>query len=602
MVRSGRLSTLVVVAGVLLGQVVLAPTATAGQPDDAEFAPVMLVLDASGSMREADPSGGTRMDAAKRAVTTLVNQLPDGARLGLQVYGTGTGSSDAEKAAGCQDIKTVQPVGEVDKQALTAQVQAINPRGYTPIGGALRAAADALPTDTETAVVLVSDGEDTCAPPPPCDVAAELAAQGVDVQVHTVGFQVDETARQQLRCIAETTGGTYTDAGDAGELEERLPQVSERALRRYEAAGIPITGGADRSTAVEIGPGQYVDEYPPETEKFYRLDVPKDYTAHIAATEVVNSDESDFVPQVELTVTDGSGKSCFSVLEGASGTIWEGPQTAAISWDSAKPQDCSLDGPRYVSLRRLRGDVAHTMELAVTLEPPVTGDEGPPADDTAVEFAEPRADQAPVVGGGSFNDAAELPGSGSYTDRIQHGEYLVYKVDVGWGQGLACQVRFGDSDSSVAWAATHVYGPTRMPMLDYSESNDSYAGEAMTFGPYATPRVLYRNRPDSNGHDYSASLAGWHYIGVKLDPGSDNDVPITIDVTVAGDEISAPGYAGDVRTEPSRSSSADPSRARTTAAGQTTTAGPPWLLVAAVGVGVVVLSLLVLVIRRRTRQ
>ena len=59
-------------AGVLLTQCALAPAASAGQQDDAEFAPVMLVLDASGSMREADPSGGTKMDAAKRAVTTLV--------------------------------------------------------------------------------------------------------------------------------------------------------------------------------------------------------------------------------------------------------------------------------------------------------------------------------------------------------------------------------------------------------------------------------------------------------------------------------------------------------------------------------------------------
>jgi Ca-activated chloride channel homolog len=597
---------LAVVAGVLLAQCVLAPAATAGQQAraDTEFAPVMLVLDASGSMREADPSGGTRMDAAKRAVTALVNELPADARLGMQVYGTGTGSSDAEKAAGCRDIKTVQPVGEVDKEALTARVEAINPRGYTPVGGALRAAADALPADTEGAVVLVSDGEDTCAPPPPCEVAAELAERGVDVQVHAVGFQVDGKARQQLRCIANTTGGTYTDASDSGELEERLPQVSERALRRYEAAGIPVTGSAGLDQATEIGPGQYVDKYPPAAQKYYRLDVPKDYTAHIAATEIVNSDEQDFVPQLELTVMDESGKTCFSALDGASGSLWEGPQTTAIAWDSATPQDCSIDGPRYVSLRRLRGEVEHTMELAVTLEPPVTGDKGPPGDDTSVEFTEPGSDQVPVVGGGSFNDAAELPGNGSYTDRIQHGEYLMYKVKVGWGQGLACRVRFGESDSPVAWAATHLYGPTRTSMLSYADANSAYEGEAVTFGPYATPRVLYQNRPDANAYEYTPSLAGWHYIGVKLDEGSDSDVPITIDVTVAGDEIPAPGYAGDgVRTDESRTSSADPTREQPTTIGDTITTGPPWWLLTAIGVGVVaVLLIVVLVIRRRVRR
>ena len=46
-----------------------------------------LIVDASGSMLDADVDGGTRMDAAKRAAHELVNDLPDSANLGLLAYG-----------------------------------------------------------------------------------------------------------------------------------------------------------------------------------------------------------------------------------------------------------------------------------------------------------------------------------------------------------------------------------------------------------------------------------------------------------------------------------------------------------------------------------
>jgi Ca-activated chloride channel family protein len=190
-----------VISTMLLGGGPVAAAAPTTEPT----VPVMVVLDASGSMN-TDDAPGPRIDAAKAAVINLIDALPADATVGLQVYGTGTGSTDAEKAAGCTDIKTLVPVGPADTAALKAQVAGVVAAGYTPIGNALRAAADALPNEGPRSIVLVSDGEDTCAPPAPCDVAKELKQQGVDLVVHTVGFKVDATAREQLSCIAETTG------------------------------------------------------------------------------------------------------------------------------------------------------------------------------------------------------------------------------------------------------------------------------------------------------------------------------------------------------------------------------------------------------------
>jgi len=53
------------------------------------------------------------MDVVKTALHGLVDGLGEDARLGLQVYGTQTGSRPAEKAEGCEDIVTVQPVSPV---------------------------------------------------------------------------------------------------------------------------------------------------------------------------------------------------------------------------------------------------------------------------------------------------------------------------------------------------------------------------------------------------------------------------------------------------------------------------------------------------------
>lgn len=53
-----------------------------------------LIMDMSGSML-ADDAGGTRLDAAKRASTELIDSLPEDALLGMLVYGQRESSYEA---------------------------------------------------------------------------------------------------------------------------------------------------------------------------------------------------------------------------------------------------------------------------------------------------------------------------------------------------------------------------------------------------------------------------------------------------------------------------------------------------------------------------
>lgn len=238
--------------------VLLAPAAAHAQgqlaPD--KDAAVILVVDASKSMKADDGTGRPKMAAAKEALNTLVDELPDDAKVGLRVYGSevsGTG-----KAAGCADTKLVSPVAPLDRPALKGAIEAITPRGFTPIGRSLQGAAQDLGSAKQKTIVLVSDGGDNCAPPAPCGVARQLAKGGVALKIQAVGFQVKASARRQLQCIADAGGGRYVDADDAQELGGQLRSLTARALRPYVTQGKALEGVPEPSAAKLYGPGQYV--------------------------------------------------------------------------------------------------------------------------------------------------------------------------------------------------------------------------------------------------------------------------------------------------------------------------------------------------------
>ena len=200
-------------------------TTRASASEGSVDAKAALILDASFSMVEED-ADGPRIDAAKKATHELIDSLPDTANIGLLTYGAQESNAPDNREKGCRDIQTLVPVGSLDRQEFGAAIDGLTPKGYTPMGNALRKAAGELGNEGERSIILVSDGIDSCAPPEVCDVAKELAGQGVDLAIHTVGFKADEEARAELECIAEAGGGQFLEAADAGSLAESLPSFS----------------------------------------------------------------------------------------------------------------------------------------------------------------------------------------------------------------------------------------------------------------------------------------------------------------------------------------------------------------------------------------
>ncbi|HLP08818.1 MAG TPA: VWA domain-containing protein [Opitutaceae bacterium] len=197
----------------LVGLALLIPFRAVAAPS-AETAPAtLIVLDASGSMRERI-GGETKMALAQRAVRELVEGLPPGAVLGLVAY--------SHRRNECNDLELLVPPGPLDKAAFLKAVDALKPRGPTPLSAALRFAAEKLEAQKRRAtIILVSDGLETCGGDP-CLTANELARLGPGLTIHAVGFDLTAKEARSFACIATATGGRFLQANDAASLKDAL--------------------------------------------------------------------------------------------------------------------------------------------------------------------------------------------------------------------------------------------------------------------------------------------------------------------------------------------------------------------------------------------
>jgi Ca-activated chloride channel family protein len=253
----------------------LPATAHADSTDSTAQPPpkVELILDASGSMRTPDIGGMSRISAAQHALDEVVDALPDQAQVGLRTLGATYPGND--KAVGCKDTQLAVPIGPLNRVEIKTDVATLRPVGWTPIGLALRDAANDLGVDSSSRhIVLVTDGQDDCAPPDPCDVARALAAEGTHLTVDTLGLTEDDKVRRQLTCIAQATGGTYTEVRTEGQLSTRLTQLVQSGTTQTTLPPAPTTGTASCATAPVLTPGVWTDRQNPQEEHWYRVAVP----------------------------------------------------------------------------------------------------------------------------------------------------------------------------------------------------------------------------------------------------------------------------------------------------------------------------------------
>jgi Ca-activated chloride channel family protein len=245
--------------------------AVADETDSAASPKVELVLDVSGSMSAKDMDGGSRMAAAKQAFNEVLDATPEEVQLGIRTLGANYHGND--RKTGCKDTAQLYPVGTLNRTEAKTAVATLQPTGWTPIGPALLKAADDLDGgDGTRRIVLISDGEDTCQPLDPCEVAREIAAKGIGLTIDTLGLVPDAKTRDQLSCIADATGGTYTSVQHKEELSDRVGQLVDRAADPV-VTPVATEGTNQCSSAPTLKSGLYTDREEFGKQRFYRVDV-----------------------------------------------------------------------------------------------------------------------------------------------------------------------------------------------------------------------------------------------------------------------------------------------------------------------------------------
>lgn len=530
-----------------------------------EDSELVLVMDASGSMSAQDAGDTTRIEAARQALHSVVDSLEDHQQVGLRVFAAEVSDVDAPEA--CEDSELVVEVGSDNRSDLSEAIDAYDAvGGRTPLAYALEQAAGDLSEEGNRTIVLVSDGEENCAPDP-CEAAEAIAEQGIDVAIHTVGFQIEDSeaaeAREQLQCIAEAGGGEYHDATDAETLTHTLERLSYRAFQPFSLHGEEVEPGSNQDNAPPLQPGeQYVGTFEYET-MYYRVPrTMENSTLHVGLATYNDSEEHWDQAEIEL-LTMGDNRTCGrSRVDwwGSSGAnLFRTAQVAATPYYDSEHLDagCGEDEELLLAIhsggRYGEGDeiLGQPFELVVEEESdPINGEDyyndydsnGLPWDDEDfgwIEMERDRENDDTIYAGSSLNNATPLEAGETYDTDILPGEVQVYRLPGDWNEQIQVEAFFPEPDSTLSehlssnYTNVHVdiLSPYRGSATDNRSSSGSEIGSgrerihpqnATTLHRFSHP-IWWPNRYDTlSSGPSSASIAGDYFVVLSADPSEDN--------------------------------------------------------------------------------
>lgn len=359
---------------------------------------------------------------------------------------------------------------------------------------------------------------------------------------------------------AVTALGAVALLGMVAPLPERAAAASTPEPYAFAPDARAIKGAKSTTDAVRLDAGAaYRSAIPFDSTLYYRLELGDRDTAYVSATAVPGPTATvSYADGIKVSIQDSDGRRCFS---GESGTARFGagagprPLTAwasrSIGPDGAA---CRESGTYYVLVERTgTADSVRDgwqLELQYASEPALKS-AGPTAAPENWNSASPQplvGEATALAGGTGFSGAGVLE-QGVWTDRIEPGRTLFYRVPVGWGQQLyaTAELGTGNGDGFVGRAMTMtLYNPVRGFVDDAATS---YDGRQKTAELDPLAPVRYENRYAPQDGTSAMRFAGWYYLAVHLSPEvakefGDGAVGLTLRVRVSGTPQAAPSYDG----------------------------------------------------------
>jgi len=195
---------------------------------------VILVLDTSGSM------SGERLRQAKQATVSFIDSLYRGDQAAVFTFG-----NDVNKIVDLTD-----DLNSAKRQFESANIVAIGAtRLYDAVYSAVQM-AQTLP-DSRTAVLVLSDGEDTNSIQTADSVITLARSASSNVPIYTIGIGNEFDAGVLTR-MAEQTGGTYSQSTRDADLPQLFNEVAEQLAAEYLLTYTSSTAPGDHTIKVQV--------------------------------------------------------------------------------------------------------------------------------------------------------------------------------------------------------------------------------------------------------------------------------------------------------------------------------------------------------------
>lgn len=168
-----------------------------------------------GAMIFSQVSGPTRLDEAKKGVSSVVRSLPSDVDVGFVTLQQ------------CPRATRHGFFSGAERGALHGKVAALRPMQGTPLAQGLIEAAQMVDgVNAEAVLVVISDGEDSCGQDP-CATARRLKASKPQLKINVVDIVGDGAAN----CLAIATGGRILQPEDGLSFERMIKRAAEEALK-----------------------------------------------------------------------------------------------------------------------------------------------------------------------------------------------------------------------------------------------------------------------------------------------------------------------------------------------------------------------------------
>ena len=501
-----------------------------------------------GSMAGPDPSGGTKIDAARRALDGVLRALPDGQpgrrpRVRRAVRRRRRAAAPTpgwwSPSGRCRAPRPVAARSPASSRSATRRSppRCGRPSPTCRLPG--RARSCWSPTARRPAAAT------------PARSPVSSPAPGSALRVDTVGLRRRRRApADQLSCVAAATGGGYSEAPDGrrpGRPAGPGRGTRPASLRAHRAPGSPAAPSC--SARPSLAPGQYVDALDPAERAYYSASTSPTASRRTSpprwCTRPARSPAALRQPH-RSPCTAPDGKKCgwspraprraaaappppSSPRPGAVGAGWQrrlrssGSTCAGAPAATRSPSSATARRPGRPRCRSSCGCSSSRRSLDRTALPPAPVTV--PAPLPAPVLDRPLT---PVTGGGSFATAPLLP-PGSSVDTLRPGrDRLLPRA-----RRLGAAPRVLGLDPAGASRATprpaerrsarlrRLPDPASRSTCSQGANDDrltSAAGTTTTAPSVSgsTAPVLFRNRDVDEDALETASIAGDHYLVVQL--------------------------------------------------------------------------------------